>query len=57
MTKEEIIGNSFVMILAGYETTAQTLQFLMYYLAYYPEVQEKLREEIQNEFEKNDVSC
>jgi len=54
MTQEEIIGNSFVMILAGYETTAQTLQFLMYYLAYYPEVQEKLREEIQNEFEKND---
>lgn len=46
LTEEEMIGNSFVFLLAGFETTANCLGFTAYLLAKYPEVQQRLYEEI-----------
>ena len=45
-----------LMIFAGYETTGNAMVFLMYNLATHPEVQEKVREEIDKTIE-NYVSC
>ncbi|CAG5121361.1 unnamed protein product [Candidula unifasciata] len=47
MTQDELIGQSILIIFAGFETTATTLQFCLYLLAKHPGVQEKLYEEIQ----------
>ncbi|GAV08409.1 hypothetical protein RvY_18101 [Ramazzottius varieornatus] len=46
LTEEEMIGNSFVFLLAGFETTANCLGFTAYLLAKYPEIQQRLYEEI-----------
>ena len=46
-----------LMILAGYETTGNSMIFLAYNLAAYPEVQEKLRKEIDETLEKNVRTC
>lgn len=46
MTKEEIIGNSIIFILAGFENTANTMGFLAYNLAMHPEIQKRVQEEI-----------
>ncbi|KAF6021788.1 hypothetical protein EB796_019911 [Bugula neritina] len=42
LTKEEVIGNAVIFLIAGYESTGATLQNLFYLLAWYPEIQEKL---------------
>jgi len=42
-----------LMLLAGYETTGNSMIFLAYNLAAYPEVQEKLRQEIDETVEKD----
>ena len=52
MTRTEIVGNSLIMIFAGYETTSSTLSFLCHCLAYNPEVQEKLYQEIVETLKK-----
>ena len=52
MTRREIVGNSLIMIIAGYETTANTLSFLSYCLAYNPKVQKQAYEEIKDTIEK-----
>lgn len=54
LTLKEIMGNSFLMILAGYETTAETLTFILYHLARCPEIQDRLREEIMEQMEAHD---
>jgi hypothetical protein len=43
LTKEEILGNSFVLFLAGHETAANTIHFCMIYLAMKPQIQRKLQ--------------
>ncbi|XP_074605473.1 cytochrome P450 3A8-like [Brevipalpus obovatus] len=43
ITEHELLGNSLLMLLAGYETTANGLIFVLYVLAKYPEIQEKVR--------------
>ncbi|XP_071101635.1 cytochrome P450 3A24-like [Haliotis cracherodii] len=48
MSTDEVIGQAFVFFLAGYETTASTLQFLAYVLATHPDIQQKLSEEIDS---------
>lgn len=42
----ELLGQGFFIFIAGYETTAGLLSYLSYFLAIYPEIQEKLIEEI-----------
>jgi cytochrome P450 len=50
MTNEELIDQIFTMFFGAYDTTSNTLQFLLNYLARYPEVQEKLRKNISLKF-------
>ncbi|KAG8442890.1 hypothetical protein GDO86_011629 [Hymenochirus boettgeri] len=46
LTDDEILAQSLIFIMAGYETTSTTLMFLAYLIATHPDVQEKLLEEI-----------
>ncbi|GAV06313.1 hypothetical protein RvY_16327 [Ramazzottius varieornatus] len=48
LTTEEVMAQSMIFLLAGFETTANTLTFLSYLLTANPEIQEKLRKEIQH---------
>lgn len=43
---EEIVGNAVTMILAGQETTASSMTWLLFYLAKHPELVERLREKL-----------
>ena len=56
LEKGEIIADSVVFILAGYETTSTALTFATFLLAANPEVQERLANEINEYFEENPVS-
>ena len=53
---EEIAGLAFDFLLAGYETTANTLSFTTYLLAMHPNIQEKVQKEIDGYFEEDPVS-
>ncbi|OWF54739.1 cytochrome P450 3A8-like [Mizuhopecten yessoensis] len=46
ITFDEILGNAETFFFAGYETTTITLSMASYYLAMYPEYQDKLRQEL-----------
>ncbi|KAF2897255.1 hypothetical protein ILUMI_08920 [Ignelater luminosus] len=50
-TIEEIAAQAFVFFLAGYETSSTTMAFCLYELAMNPEIQDRLREEINQTFE------
>ncbi|KAH9490253.1 hypothetical protein Btru_035050 [Bulinus truncatus] len=47
MSEEELMGQSMLILFAGFETTSTTLQFCLYLLAQHPDVQEKVYQEIQ----------
>ena len=47
-TRREIIANSMLVVLAGHETTASTLQFVLHHLVSHPTVQERLHESVKN---------
>ncbi|XP_067648620.1 cytochrome P450 3A29-like [Haliotis asinina] len=46
MTTDEVLGQAFLFFIAGYETTATTLNFAAYSLATNPDVQERLTKEV-----------
>ncbi|KAM9854475.1 thromboxane-A synthase [Aulostomus maculatus] len=48
MTEDEIVGQAFVFLLAGYETSSNTLAFTCYLLALHPECQRKVQEEVDD---------
>ena len=48
--QQEMQGNSFIMLLAGYETTSTALGLASYELALNRDVQEKLQAEIDQHF-------
>jgi cytochrome P450 len=55
ITLNDILGTSFVFLLAGYETTASLLSYFFYLLAIYPECQQKLLEEVLENKKSSDI--
>ncbi|CAK5083086.1 unnamed protein product [Meloidogyne enterolobii] len=49
LSKIELFAQGLILLIAGYDTTGSVLQFAIYMLAMNPEVQAKLREEINCE--------
>ncbi|CAE6464605.1 unnamed protein product [Rhizoctonia solani] len=47
LSEDELIGNVFIFLIAGHETTAHTFAIILDLLALYPEVQEKLAEQLR----------
>lgn len=53
LTNREILSQAVLFLLAGYETTATTLEWVSYCLAKYQDVQDKLIAEVDNVLEKH----
>ena len=53
LSDEEVVAQSVVFLLAGYETSSNTLAFTLYYLVVNPEMQEELRTQIREALETN----
>lgn len=53
ITEDEIVGQAFVFLLAGYETSSNTLAFTSYLLAIHPECQCKVQEEVDDFFTRH----
>ena len=53
LTDEEIVGQCVIFLFAGYGTSSNLLAFITYYLATHQDVQNKLREEIQEAVKSN----
>ncbi|KPP71326.1 hypothetical protein Z043_109775 [Scleropages formosus] len=53
MTEDEIVGQAFIFLLAGYETSSSTLAFVGYLMAVHPECQEKLQREVDDFFSRH----
>jgi cytochrome P450 len=47
MTEEQLESNVFIFFLAGHETTAKSLTWILHLLAKNPEIQEKARKEVK----------
>ncbi|XP_032378719.1 thromboxane-A synthase [Etheostoma spectabile] len=54
MTEDEVVGQAFVFLLAGYETSSSTLAFTCYLLAIHPECQRKVQEEVDDFFTRHE---
>uniref|UniRef100_A0A8C4HX92 Thromboxane-A synthase n=1 Tax=Dicentrarchus labrax TaxID=13489 RepID=A0A8C4HX92_DICLA len=54
ITEDEIVGQAFVFLLAGYETSSNTLAFTCYLLAIHPECQVKVQEEVDDFFTRHE---
>ncbi|XP_075795493.1 thromboxane-A synthase isoform X2 [Pelodiscus sinensis] len=55
LSEDEIVGQAFIFLIAGYETTTNALSFATYLLATNPECQERLLQEIDEFSEKHDI--
>lgn len=54
ISEDEIVGQAFVFLLAGYETSSNTLAFTCYLLAIHPECQRKVQEEVDDFFSRHE---
>ncbi|KAF8344577.1 cytochrome P450 [Amanita rubescens] len=54
LTSDEVVSQINLLLLAGYETTSVSLSWALVELARNPEIQGKLREELQREFLSSD---
>ena len=55
LTDEQVVGEAIGFLLAGYETTANTLAYTSYLLAFNPDIQERLQSEIDSYFKDKPV--
>ena len=55
LTNEQIVAEAVGLMMAGYDTTANTLAYVSYLLALHPEIQEKLQSEIDSYFSDKPV--
>jgi len=53
LTDDEILAQSLVFFLDGYDTANNTLTFTLYHLVLHPDIQDKLRSEINEAMETN----
>ncbi|KAH6643996.1 cytochrome P450 monooxygenase-like protein [Boeremia exigua] len=53
--KSDILGNAFVLMLAGHETTANTLHFSLIFLAMHRESQKRLQQDVDKVFQGKPV--
>ncbi|CAH2276505.1 thromboxane-A synthase [Pelobates cultripes] len=53
LNEEEILGQAFLFLIAGYETTCSLLSFATYLLAIHPECQDKVLREVDEFSEKH----
>ncbi|ETN58139.1 cytochrome P450 [Anopheles darlingi] len=53
LTMNELTAQAFVFFIAGFETSSTTMNFCLYELAKNPDIQERLREEINRAIEEN----
>ena len=56
MHNDIIVSNCYAFLLAGYETTSTALAYAAWLLAKHPEVQERLHDEILDNFGEDKVS-
>ncbi len=56
LTDSEVMGNLFVFMLAGHETSANSIHFSLLLLAIHPEVQQKVQKELDEIFQGRPVS-
>ncbi|KAK7882254.1 hypothetical protein WMY93_028428 [Mugilogobius chulae] len=54
MSEDEVIGQAFVFLLAGYESSSNTLVFTCYLLALHPECQRRLQEEVDDFYTRHE---
>ncbi|XP_034079257.1 thromboxane-A synthase isoform X1 [Gymnodraco acuticeps] len=54
ITEDEIVGQAFVFLLAGYETSSNTLAFTCYLLAINPECQRRVQEEVDKFYTRHE---
>ncbi|XP_060779652.1 thromboxane-A synthase [Neoarius graeffei] len=54
MMEDEIIGQAYIFLLAGYETSSNTLAFVCYLLAIHPDCQKKIQRELDDFFSRHD---
>ncbi|XP_007950954.1 thromboxane-A synthase [Orycteropus afer afer] len=53
LTMDEIVGQAFIFLIAGYEFVTNTLSFATYLLATHPDCQEKLLREVDRFFDEH----
>lgn len=56
MSDDEIMGNAFIFLLAGHETTANSIHFCLIYLALNVSSQRHLQRDIDETFQRRPVS-
>jgi cytochrome P450 len=56
LTDSEVMGNLFVFMLAGHETSANSIHFSLLLLAIHPEVQKKVQKDLDEIFQGRPVS-
>lgn len=55
LSTDEVVGQCFLFLIGGFDTTALALSYVTYLLALHPEIQKKVQEEVDREFGQEDV--